>query len=57
LLNRCYVCSLTAFEVDVRGTFNVFGNSKEKWCKKTIFSSTASVYGKIIHSLKITLLY
>jgi UDP-glucose 4-epimerase len=47
-LLQCYEYPETAFEVNVRGSFNVFRSCLTNNVKRLVFSSSASVYGDAI---------
>jgi UDP-glucose 4-epimerase len=48
-LLQCYEYPRAAFDVNVRGTFNVLESCVRNEIKKLIYSSSASVYGDAVH--------
>jgi UDP-glucose 4-epimerase len=49
-LLQCYEYPRSAFEVNVRGTFNVLESCVKNKVKRLVYSSSASVYGNAIES-------
>jgi len=47
-LLQCYQYPDSAFEVNIRGTFNVIQAAIEQGVKRVVFSSSASVYGNAV---------
>lgn len=47
-LLQCYEYPESAFEVNIRGTFNVLEACRKAGVKKVVFSSSASVYGDAV---------
>lgn len=50
-LLQCHEYPHTAFEVNVRGTFNVITAAIKNKIQRVVFSSSASVYGDAIHPM------
>ena len=48
-LLQCYEYPRAAFDVNIRGTFNVLESCVRNGIKKLIYSSSASVYGDAVH--------